>query len=191
MQLDESVTEWIDQLRAGDPAAAQNLWERYFRRLVRLARERLGGVRRAAADEEDVALSAFASFCRAVELGRFPQLLDRDGLWRLLVVITERKAADLARGQSREKHGGGRVLDDAPLADLPGREPTPEFAALVAEACDGLLGLLGDDTLRTLALLKLEGYANDEIAGRLNCALRTVERKLALIRSVWEKEVRS
>jgi DNA-directed RNA polymerase specialized sigma24 family protein len=190
MQLDESVTEWIDQLRVGDPAAAQHLWERYFRRLVRLARDRLGGVRRAAADEEDIALSAFDSFCRAVEQGRFPQLQDRDGLWRLLVVITERKAADLARGQARQKHGGGRLRDDAPVDAVPDREPTPDFAVLVAEECDRLLGLLGDDTLRTLALLKLEGYANDEIGGRLGCALRTVERKLALIRSAWEKEIR-
>jgi DNA-directed RNA polymerase specialized sigma24 family protein len=52
------------------------------------------------------------------------------------------------------------------------------------------LGRLGDDTLRQVALLKLEGYENAEIAARLNCALRTVERKLNLIRALWAEEER-
>src|SRR5436309_4156959 len=90
-----SVTTWVGRLRAGDGAAAQRLWERYFRRLVGLARERLRGLRRRAADEEDVALSAFDSFCRGVGQGRFPRLDDRNNLWELLVVITARKAIDL------------------------------------------------------------------------------------------------
>lgn len=202
MQVDESVTHWLDQLRAGDRGAAQLLWERYFTQLVRLARQRLDGIRRAAADEEDVALSAFNSFCRAVEGGRFPQLLDRDGLWRLLVTLTERKAIDLVRAQRRGKRGGGRVVGESGvqgpstdenlgLAGFAAREPTPEFAALVADECQRLLDLLGDETLRALALLKLEGYSNAEIAGKLGCALRTVERKLGLVRSLWEQEMKS
>ena len=67
-----SVTQWIDRLKAGDPDAAQELWERYFRRLVGLARKKLRAAPRRAADEEDVALSAFDSFCRGAEQGRFP-----------------------------------------------------------------------------------------------------------------------
>ena len=88
MASTRSVTHWIGQLRAGDPVAAQHLWEGYFRRLVGLARGKLQSLPCRAADEEDVALSAFASFCRGVECGRFPQLADRDDLWRLLVTIT-------------------------------------------------------------------------------------------------------
>ena len=88
MASSRSVSHWIGQLRAGDPVAAQHLWEGYFRRLVGLARGKLQSLPSRAADEEDVALSAFASFCRGVEGGRFPQLADRDDLWRLLVTIT-------------------------------------------------------------------------------------------------------
>jgi len=92
-----SVTAWIGALKAGDHAAAQKLWERYYEQLVRLAREKLGGARRRAADEEDVVQSAFDSFCRGAGQGRFPQLRDRDNLWPLLIVITERKAFDLVQ----------------------------------------------------------------------------------------------
>lgn len=196
--VEESVTFWIEQLKAGDKEAARPLWERYFSRLVHLARQRLRGTRRAVADEEDVALSAFDSFCRAAEQGRFPQLNDRDDLWRLLVVITERKSIDLARRQHPGKQKGPQIVSEADLPDssdtpglgwVPAPEPTPEFAALLADEFLRLFRLLDDDQLHVLAQLKFEGYSNPEIAQHLQCGLRTVERKLALIRGLWEPEV--
>ena len=54
-----------------------------------------------------MALSAFDSFCRSAEQGRFPDLADRDSLWRLLVVMTARKATHLRRDEGRQKRGGG------------------------------------------------------------------------------------
>jgi DNA-directed RNA polymerase specialized sigma24 family protein len=193
-----SVTGWVGQLQQGDDEAAAQLWERYFRRLVGLARAALKGAPRRAADEEDVALSAFDSFCRGAELGRFPDLRDRDSLWRLLVVLTARKAAHLKRDEGRPKRGGGRVLDQAALAHgvrgdeeqadfdwAVAQEPTPEFAAQVAEEYERLLGCLGDAGLRTLAVWKMEGYTNHEIAARLGCCVSTVERRLQVIRRLW------
>src|SRR5262249_1600276 len=143
------------QLQAGDPAAAQKLWERYFQRLVGLARKKLQDAPRLAADEEDVALSAFASFCQKATDGQFPQLADRDGLWRFLVTITARKAFHLRRDEGRQKRGGGHVLSLAQLSgtasgtqpvleQLVDPEPTPAFAALVAEESRRLLKCLGD-----------------------------------------------
>ena len=83
-----SVTHWIGQLRAGDPVAAQHLWEGYFRRLVGLARGKLQGLPRRAADEEDVALSAFASFYRGVECGRLSlRLVERQALFHSGAVV--------------------------------------------------------------------------------------------------------
>jgi DNA-directed RNA polymerase specialized sigma24 family protein len=200
MSSDGSVTHWLGQLQAGDPAAAQQLWERYFRRLVALARKKLAGAPRRAADEEDVALSAFDTFCRGAEAGRFPQLFDRDNLWRLLVTLTAQKAARLARMEGRQKRGGGALLDEAALLGLAapaeqleleqfvGREPSPEFAAQVTEECQRLLCSLPDADLQRVALWKMEGYSNEEIADRLACGLRSVERKLRLIRGIWERE---
>ena len=108
---DGSVTSWIDRLRVGDDVAARRLWERYFHALVRLARADLRAKPRGAVDEEDIALSAFDSFCRGAEQGRFPRLDDRDGLWRLLVTITARKVVDQVERQCRQKRGGGRVVE--------------------------------------------------------------------------------
>jgi len=204
MSSEGSVSRWIGQLQAGDHAAAQKLWEGYFHRLVGLARKKLQGQSRRAADEEDVALSAFDSFCRGAEQGRFPQLRDRDNLWRLLVAITVRKAFNLVRDEHRQKRGGGAVLGESALLgpdnsslrengldQVPDREPTPEFAAQVAEQCRRLLDSLGDPELRRIALWKMEGYTTEQIAACLQRAPRTVERKLQLIRMLWEKETTS
>jgi hypothetical protein len=151
-----SVTAWIAALRAGDPLAAQQLWEGYFRRLVELARHKLRGRPRAAADEEDVALSAFNSFCRGAADGRFPRLSDRDDLWQLLVLLTARKACRLIQHEGRQKRGGNAVRhlsaladEDAGVAEVVDREPTPEFAAEVAEECRRRLEAL-DEGLRAV-----------------------------------------
>src|SRR5262249_39146854 len=99
MSAPGSVTCWLDGLRAGDAAAAQVLWEGYYSRLVGLAKQRLRGAAGGPADEEDVALSAFDSFCRGAARGRFPRLNDRDDLWQVLVLLTARKASDAIRAK--------------------------------------------------------------------------------------------
>jgi DNA-directed RNA polymerase specialized sigma24 family protein len=197
-----SVTAWIGALKAGDSKPAQELWERYFHRLVSLAGTRLRNLSRRAVDEEDVALSAFDSFCRGAQQGRFPQLRDRNNLWPLLVVITTRKAADLAQHQRSQKQGGGKVRGESALlgphaADASvigidavlGSEPTPAFACQVAEEYQRLLEGLGEEKLRQIAILKMEGYTDQEVATRVQCGVRTVERKLQRIRAIWEKDI--
>lgn len=187
---DPSVSFWIDKLKGGNQAAAQPLWNRYFQKLVHLAYQRLQNRNRAVADEEDVALSAFKSFCAAAEQGRFPELQDRDDLWRLLVVITERKALNQIRDQHRQKRGG--ATPPAPLESHdPSPEPTPLFAAIMAEECQRLFDALETEPLRRIAVDKMEGYTNAEIATRHSLALRTVERKLSLIRRIWEQMPRA
>jgi DNA-directed RNA polymerase specialized sigma24 family protein len=193
MPSDHSVTTWIGLLRDGDTDAARLLWQRYFGRLVEFARGKLHGTSRRAADEEDVALSAFHSFCAAA--GRFPKLNDRQDLWQVLVMLTARKAFQERRQQQTQKRGGTTGPAGARTAgptaveldEIVGAEPTPDFAVLVAEHFHALLTALPDDDLRLIAKLKLEEHTSAEIAGRLQCSERTVERKLALIRGFWEE----
>ena len=96
---DNSVSLWIEGLRAGDEEDIRRLWERYFGRLVRLARARLPSNARRALDEEDIALSAFQSFCDHAGRGSFPKLDDRDDLWCILSTIAVRKVIAALRAR--------------------------------------------------------------------------------------------
>ncbi len=193
MSFEESVTNWLQAFQAGDREAARQLWKRYFHRMVGLARTSLGHSPRGAADEEDVALSAFDSFCQGVEQGQFPILQDRDDLWRILMVITVRKAVNLVHHEGRQKRGGDHVQqsDDEVLQALISREPCPAISAAMNEECVRLLGLLGDENLRKLALLKLEGHTNTESATLLGRTRVTVQRMLKLIQQTWQQELAS
>jgi DNA-directed RNA polymerase specialized sigma24 family protein len=189
-----SISECIVLLKQGERDAAQRIWQRYFHRLVGLARARLRAAQRRVADEEDVALSALDSFFRRAGRGEFPQLDDRDDLWQLLFVLTVRKAANLGKHERRQSRGGGAVcllseLEELHAAEIAGAEPTPELAAEVADECRRLLGLLDDDTLESVAQLKMEGCTNSEIAAKVGCVESTVERKLRRIRDVWADEM--
>jgi DNA-directed RNA polymerase specialized sigma24 family protein len=194
-----SVAQWLTELTGDDPRAAQQaLWERYFQRLAALARKQLRGLPRRATDEEDVVLSALDSFFRGAREGRFPLLSERS-LWPLLVKITARKACNQVKHQRTGKRGGGQVRgesafvrrdhsDRAGIAEVVGETPTPEFALEVTEECQRLLDLLDDESLRRVAMLKLAGHTNLEIARELAVVERTVERKLERIRKLWNED---
>jgi DNA-directed RNA polymerase specialized sigma24 family protein len=187
-----SVSRWLGPLKEGDPDAAEQLWQACFLRLVDLARKRLRQAPVLARDEEDVALSVFDTFCRNAADGRFPQLVDRDDLWRLLAVITARKASHLLRDESRQKRAAAVRLsrdDQARLLEqVFSREPSPELAAQITEEYERLLRLLTNDTLRQVAVWRMEGHTVEEIAQKIGCVPRSVKRKLAVIRNLWESE---
>lgn len=203
MHLDPhgSVTQLIADLRQGDEDAAQReLWERYFRRLLALARAKLGNAPGGVADEEDVVLSAFDSLFRGVGQERFPELNDRNNLWSLLAKITARKAINQRKWKLARKRGGdlgpGAALplagggDDASRAaiELIDQEIGPDFLVALEEECRRLMDLLPDDRLRQIAQKKLEGYTNAEIAAELGVVERTIERKMGVIRAAWQPE---
>ncbi|MFO0954159.1 MAG: ECF-type sigma factor [Isosphaeraceae bacterium] len=185
MSPPDEVTLWLEQMKRGDRDPVGPLFDRYFQRVVALAASRLKGRGALAGYDEDVALSAFKSLCLGAERGRFPWLGDRDALWRLLAVITVRKAVELHR-RKRPDLGPEDAIQDA-LS----HEPAPDEVAEFSDSVDTLLGRLGDPELRQIALWKVEGHSNAEIATRLGCVERTVERKLHQIRLVWEREVLS
>ena len=198
-----SVSQWISELNGEDDSksrAQQELWNRYFSRLAGLARSRMPRNARRASDEEDVALSALDSFFRRAGEGEFPHLTDRTALWPLLARITAFKAIQRVEHERTAKRGGNKVVHES---DFPRRrdellpsldhiissEPTPEFAAQMDEQVAQLLRKLDEDVLVNVAQLKLEGYENTEIAQQLEVGLRTVERKLARIRTLWTEQI--
>jgi RNA polymerase sigma factor (sigma-70 family) len=197
---EHSVTQWIADLKAGDPDAAEELANRYFDRLVTLARKHLGSAPRRVADEEDVAISVLQRLCTGADQGRFPKLHDREDLWAVLLTVTKGKVTDQIRHLSRKKRGGGDVRghsvlgvgsDGQPMdfAQCVADELSPEFLTQLDEEHQRLLGLLRDDTHRNIALWRMEGYSNDEIAKRLQISVKSVERKLRHIREKWAGEM--
>jgi RNA polymerase sigma factor (sigma-70 family) len=192
-----SVTVWIEELRTESREDAwQRLWERYFPSLVVHVQTRFRKMTRGVADAEDVALSAFLDLCQGTAAGHFPDLDSRDDLWKLLLTIADRKAQKWQRRERAKKRGGNSVVQesalpsieplcDGILAKVVSTEPTPEDRAIMTEEFQQLFDALADDSHRVVALLKLEGHSNEEIALELDCGLRTVERKLELIRKRW------
>lgn len=195
----EAITIWIDGLKRGDARAAEVIWQNYFTKLTHLAQRKLQGMPRRAADEEDVALSAFNSFFQAAQCGRFPQLDDRDDLWKLLAVITARKAIAQQRRHFADKRPDAHTYDEGALADdesdgriveqFLGNTPSAELAAQLAEEFECRLNQLPDDEFRKIALWRMEGFTNREIAEKLNTYEVKIERKLRLIRKCWTEEV--
>ncbi len=200
MSDDDNITEWIGGLKAGDQEAARKLWEGYFHKLVRLVERKLPAQSRRVMDEEDVALSAFKSFCFGVTEDRFPDLTDRGNLWAILVVVATRKTQAYINTENRQKRGGGKVRGDSAFLNkggteelvgfdtLVGKEPSPAFLAQAAEACEQLLDSLENDTLRTVAVLKIQGCTLDEISAETGSTKRAVQRRLEIIRRTWRQE---
>jgi DNA-directed RNA polymerase specialized sigma24 family protein len=201
MSSDSMVGTWLSELKRGNTQAAQQLWDCYFDKLVRVARAKLPDRFRRSADEEDVALSALRTFFRRAGEGQFSCVCSGDELWPLLVRITARKAWKLLEHEGRQKRGGGQVLGEAALAgpgaedeergieQVVGREPSPDFVVQVADTCDDLLQALPDEPLRQVARLTLDGYTLEEIAARLEFSVATAGRKLTRVRSLWAARV--
>jgi len=197
MGREGSVTRLIQFLRAGNAAerdlAARLISQRYFRDLLELARNNLNQRIRRREDEEDVLQSMYKSFCLRQQRGEF-DLASRDALWKLLVTITLRKARNAAKKQMREKRDVGREQtisdqDDGESGQWALEQmdagPSPAEAALLNEAQELRLEVLDDAELRQIALWRLEGYTNGEIAARLDCTERSIERRMERIRSRW------
>lgn len=201
MSKTTNISHWINLVKTGDSTAANRIWQHYFDRLVRSVRGRLVGQNRAVSDEEDIVLSVFDSFYNAAENGRFPDLSDRDDLWRLLLRMAARKVVDKRRHDLRQRRGGNvkhhslgsagddSANDDGRVLEAIGNEPSPEMVLMMQESIEQLFSHLGVGQLRDLAGAKLEGFSNAELAQRFGCSERTIERRLHLIREKCQQEL--
>ena len=188
-----SITMFLHQMMAGDEAAVAVLWERFLPRLLALSRKTLSPSHQRMAGVEDAVQSAFASFWKRTTRGEFGNDLDRFDMWKLLSVITVRKALKQVRHENAAKRGGGHVIAESNLASHDGAPGSMDkFQGYTSTDldlnCVELLEALTEE-LREIAVLRLFGYQNSEIAALIGCSERSVERKVRQIREQWLPEL--
>lgn len=196
-----SVSAELSGLKRNDAAAVTYFWNAYFTKLRQQARRKLKTFHRGAADSEDVALDVFESLCRGASAGRFPELNNREDLWRILLTLTHHKSVDLLRAEKSLKRGGGKVrefsvLDKTKASDRKvhvfdpvAGDPGPEVLVVLDDYLQELMSALPDNTYRQIAQMKIELHTVDEIAERVGFAPRSIERKLVNIRLIWSREL--
>lgn len=197
MASDESVTEWIDGLKAGNDDAIGKFVERYYDPIVRMVQQKLPPVARRAGDGEDVAISALDSFLVRAREGEFPQLQNRDDLWKVLVTISKRKAVKHIVHETAQKRGGGKVRGESVFVQADGTAKSgldqiseshsllDEQPATIVDCAQHILHFLeslDDPALRDIALWKSHGMTDEQIARELNCSTKTIERKRKRLR---------
>lgn len=184
MNAESSVTLWIDALRRGDEVAASQLWKRYFCQLMAQARARMSNLDATGYDAEDAALSTFNVLVAKLREGRYPDLADRDELWHLMLAMLVRKIGRRVKYQQASKRLPEVEQGRLPIESLP--DTTSDE---ISQECYDLIAVLKDENLEQVALLKFEGYTNEEIANKLQKTRRTVQRMLNLIRDLWKESL--
>ena len=195
-----SVTGWIEQLKSSDPEAQRQIWERFVSRLVHFTNGQMRNASFRVADADDITNMAFYNFFEKSP-DQFEQLVDRNDLWQILTMLAERRAIDQQRKWFNQKNGGNRILNEPSLVDNDGnakgmdvfegncRPPDIEF--MLAEETELLLSSLDDELLRQIAIAKLQGFDNREIAKTFAVSVRTIERKLNIIREIFSSALKS
>jgi len=190
----ESVSSWICQLSQGNQQAAFKLWNRYGKALQNLAKAHYTFALNAVFDEHDLAQSVFMALWQNAEAGRLKGVRDRQELWWMLLEMTRRRAISRAKYNQATKRpqapSNPGKYDPLPELSDP-KQLSPEVLSILHEEHDRIMQLLPDDRLRTIAQLHLEGFSNEEIAGKIELSPRTISRKLKLIRDQWSIELHS
>jgi len=189
-----SISKAIAQNSQLDEEAAQLIWNRFFEKLCRFASKKIYTRHRRLLDPEDIAGSAMFAVIDGIKNGRFHSVTNRDELWQMLVMITARKAITRGRHLDRDKRGGalngggdagpnGQKLDQ--LAQYVDKSDDPAKFVEIEMTCRELISALPDDNFREIALMRLAGFSNQEISAKFGCSVRTIDRKLVIVREVW------
>lgn len=190
-----SISEWIVGVKQRDERAAQQIWNRYYEKLVQLAKTKLQGVRFPTEDAEDVAAMAINEFYRGAQESRYPNVRDRKSLWPLLLKITADRAIDeyrKTRTQKKEWETRLVSIDNGPdsqirnLAVVISNSPTPEFTAMVREQLVRFIGML-DPRSQKIVIARMAGYTRKEIAEHIKMTIATVDLELAVARKKLQR----
>lgn len=190
-----SITKAIAAVGEHDQSAAELIWQRFFDRLCGYARSKIYDRHRRLIAPDEIAANAFLALFTGLKEKRFEKVRNRDELWQMLTLIAARDAINEQEKLQAQKRGGGKVSGSSAFGsqgignvrDYVQRDPPPEVFVELEELSQRLLRNLPSDELRNVAIWRMAGYSNAEIAEKLGRTERTVERRLNLIREIWSK----
>jgi RNA polymerase sigma-70 factor, ECF subfamily len=192
MAESDSFEDLMTRLKTGDQGAATEIFDRFARRLIGLARSRLDDRLRQKVDPEDVMQSVFKSFFRVQSDGKV-DLAGWESLWALLTVITLRKCGHrveyfhaACRNVSREVTPRPSSDESAASFQAIARDPTPSDAAMLTETVEQLLREL-QPREQEVVTLSLQGYSVPDISQQVGRTERTVHRVLERVRKRLER----
>jgi DNA-directed RNA polymerase specialized sigma24 family protein len=183
----------LQQIEAGDAAAAQQLWDQFFDRMLRFIETKIRNrkVPAGLVDEEAVAASVFESVFKCAKAGRFHNISTWGELSQLLYAMTNRKFVDHWRRATSRRAYPGRPPKPLSRNMLPQTNPQLEGCKVAFEdQLARLMEILPDETHRRIAILKLAEYSLEEISQEMNCAVPTVNRKWRNVRMIWGAELK-
>jgi|GEM_PF-4326366 len=188
---DESVTHWFLQLKAGNQSFLTKLLGFFLEKVKTKARREFGNSSRSVCDEDDIAVQVFGDL--ATQAKKI-DVTDREGLLRLLLLVTQRKVASERRRQSAKSRGNGKVILETDLGRLlkdcshqSVNKGSQYNLALIEQELTALMEILPDDQYREIVKLSIAGHDKDEIAEILGVVPRTVYRKLRYTQELWMK----
>jgi DNA-directed RNA polymerase specialized sigma24 family protein len=190
-----SISQLFQLLQQGNSQSATEIFARYFPRLLKLA-QRVLAARTLPMEAEDAVQDAFLQFFNSVQLGTYDQPLRRDDLWRILSMITVQQSRKQLGREATAKRGGGRVRLESQMVSAGSGtfRLDAQLGSLSTAECDliftEMLEQLGDE-LREVAILRLAGYTNPEIKVLLNSSLRSIERRVQIVRATWKEYLKA
>lgn len=189
-----SISQYIaDVHRGGCTSALERICDRYYEQLAAVAGRRLQNASGRVIDRHAVANEALYEFFDRAQRGDFADVNNRGGLLPLLIRLTRDRVTDEIRRMTALKRGGGETRGNSIFQSdhagtgfdaFPNGFDTVSTRQILMEEVTRVLDMLPDETMRTILILRSEGYKNEEIARELDVSLATVERKRRRIRDI-------
>jgi RNA polymerase sigma factor (sigma-70 family) len=162
---------------------------------IALARRRLRQLRveEATLAPEGAVQEACLRLCQRIKSGEDPPVTTPEDWDDRLIRTVKRLTWEAGRRQRAQKRSApDRDHNELALLEAPDtRARRPDESVAAALHVEWLLALLGrkEASLRLIVLMKLEGFTNEEIAGELGLAVKTIEWKLRRIRSILRRHL--
>jgi len=165
----------------GDERAADILFQRYYRRLLRLVAAKRGWMLKQSESSSDVVQSVFHAVFAYGRAGKI-QLENDKQLWPLLVKIALHKIYDHAKHLNRQSRDPKRQAS-IEISNLLSQGPAPESALVLTELIDELVAAF-PERRQAIVLMLLQGEDVPIISRAVGVSERTVYHTRAAVAQV-------